>query len=287
MVERNESNEIAVSNKQTDLMQASQENINGIIQRVNMINHLRDNLMTEDVHYGTIPGVKKKMLFKPGIDVLCLAFEFAIDVEIEYEAMEGGHREYTGVGTVTHIPTGKVLGNGTGLCTTMESKYRWRFDYTDGAVPKKYWESKDPLTLGGPNFVAKKNFDDKWIIAIKNENPDIADQYNTCIKMCEKRVRSACIQNVTACSSIFEQEDIKIEPVVANAVQEKDEQNIISGEQVAALIVTIEKLNANKDKFLKDYLISDLIELEKPNFNVAMADIKAGKYSPKPKAKGF
>jgi hypothetical protein len=108
--------------------------------------------------------------------------------------------------------------------------------------------------------------------------------------MCEKRVRSACIQNVTACSSIFEQEDIKIEPVVATV--EVTDQSIrpadgISSEQMGIIKDTLKRLKADTSLFLKDFLVTGIEELEATTFNLAMADIKSGKYSPKPKSKGF
>jgi len=259
-----------------------------VVARVNAINVIRDEFMEEGVHYGIVPGTKKMAIRKPGVDVLCLAFQFGIDCEIEFEEIEGheGHREYVGKGTVTHIPTGNILGSGSGSCSTMESKYRYRWDYTKTPVPKKYWETRDRTLLGGEDFFPKKT-DDGYVIAKRIENPDIADQYNTCAKMAEKRIRSACIQNVTACSSLFEQEDMagfaaafQEADVTIKETTEEAPTSTISPQAVDTLTKLLDATSSSVDKFLMDYLIDDVSQLEVANWDSAYTDIKSGKYGP-------
>jgi hypothetical protein len=65
-----------------------------------------------------------------------------------------------------------VLGSGMGSCSTMETKYRYR------------WKGE------GRNKA-------------RTENPDIADVYNTCLKMGVKRAQIAATLTVTGASDIF------------------------------------------------------------------------------------
>src|SRR5690242_252716 len=81
-----------------------------------------------DGHWGVIPGTKKPTLYKTGAEKLCLTFRLSPAYRVEQSNLPGDHREYRVVCTMTHIPTGQVFGEGVGLCSTMEKKYRYRRD---------------------------------------------------------------------------------------------------------------------------------------------------------------
>lgn len=255
--------------------------IKDAINRVNAVNIIRDNVMQLDIHYGIVPGTKKLALRKPGIDVLCVAFQFNIDVDVTYDEIEGtgGHREYAGKGTVIHIPTGKVMGTGIGSCSTMEAKYRWRWEYSKTEVPKAFWKNRDHDLLGGKDFEPKKNSEGDWVIARRISNKDIADVYNTCGKMAEKRIRSQCIQNVTACSALFEQEDLT--PFYTDTDMSEaqvTDPKLLDQDQLANILQLLTKTKSSLLAFLEDYLISRVEELETPNYEAACKDLESGKY---------
>jgi len=93
---------------------------------VDLIQQVMKEIMKKDEHYGVIPGCIKPSLLKPGAEKLCQTFRLAPTYEKIRTDYDRGHREYEIVCTLTHIPTGDVLGQGLGSCSTLESKFRYR-----------------------------------------------------------------------------------------------------------------------------------------------------------------
>lgn len=152
-------------------------------EQVNIIQQVMREVMKEGEHYGQIPGTDKPSLYKPGAEKLSLTFRLAPRYHVEPMNLPNGHREYSVTCELYHIHSGTFLGTGVGSCSTMESKYRWRWDFesTGKTVPRDYWKGRDAALLGGRDFVPKKDDDGRWMIFKKGqriENPDIADQYN-------------------------------------------------------------------------------------------------------------
>lgn len=189
--------------------------------QVNLIQTVMKSVMKEDTHYGTIPGCKKPSLWKAGAEKLSLTFRLRpiIDNDRDVRIIDLGdrHREYT---VYCHIMTadGMELATGVGSCSTMESKYRYRGGEkisTGLSVPKEYWNAKKDgdmhkaqELIGGRGFSVAK-IDGKWEIVEfgeRQENPDIADCYNTVLKMAKKRSQVDGILSATAASDIFTQD---------------------------------------------------------------------------------
>lgn len=189
--------------------------VDQISHQVNEIQRLMQRVMKEDTHFGKIPGCgDKPTLLQPGAQKLCLMFQLADDYQIEQTDLPGDHREYRVKCTLTHKGSGIVQGSGYGICSTMESKYRYRvgpMEFTGKPVPPEYWNNgRDQKVLGGKGYTAKKNPDTgMWEIAKRGEkveNPDIADTYNTVLKMACKRALVHATLNTTAASDIFAQD---------------------------------------------------------------------------------
>ena len=196
-----------------------------VLRQIQMVQQLMAKAMKDGTHYGAIPGTgQKKNLLKPGADKLCLMFRLAPTYEVESIDLLGGHREAKVKCTLTQITTGKVFSQGVGSCSTMESKYRYRNDVMtdeDGKpklVPGKYWQSRDPDILGGQEFSAKK-VDGKWLVCRRVEAADLADVYNTVLKMAKKRSYVDATISATAASDIFTQ-DLEDMPEVVQSRQE-------------------------------------------------------------------
>ncbi|MBP7152702.1 MAG: hypothetical protein KBA43_08580 [Paludibacteraceae bacterium] len=210
-------NETALTKSASELMPIPVSEIKNQIQA---IQQMMKDVMKEgmDGHYGKVPGCgDKKVLLKAGAEKLVLLFRFAPTYEVKTESFPDnpGHREYSVKCILTNINTGKVWAEGLGSCSTMESKYRYRDDSklieTGNLVPKTYWESRDIKEIGGPGHVAKKDESGRWMIYIKEssgkiENPDIADTYNTVLKMAKKRALVDAVITATATSDIFTQD---------------------------------------------------------------------------------
>jgi hypothetical protein len=204
--------------------------VDDMIAQVTKIQHLMKLVMRENEHYGVIPGTgTKPTLLKPGAEKLC--FTFRLDPQYEHTEVWSGdpqnqHLRIASKCTLWHIPTGQRWGSGEGSCSTREKKYAWRTSKREcpkcGAAaivrsqypprtaprgsntPPGWWCNKKGGGCGA-DFYA----DDPLITAQEEgtiENPDLADQHNTVLKMANKRALVAAVLNVTAASDIFTQD---------------------------------------------------------------------------------
>jgi hypothetical protein len=219
-----------------------------LVQLTQKILQLKAKAMTEQVHYGVIPGCRKPSLWKPGAEKLCAAFRLEPEFETtsrddpnrtiswrkwnyekrkEIEGTTRGYLEYDSRCTLIHIPTGEVwVSNVSGSCNNFESQYR----------------SLNPY-----------------------------DVKNTLEKMAEKRALVAAVLIGTAASDIFTQdiEDLPnlvsedSEPPAREPNNESTNSNhndvrIATGRQVAYIKSQIKKKNITQKEFLKEW--EDYIE---------------------------
>jgi len=214
----------------TDMALTAQD----VLKQVALIQEVQGQVMQDGVHYGKIPGCgDKPTLLKPGAEKLALTFRLRTiidpDRDIKIMHMDNGHREYT---ITTHIllANGQEIATGLGSCSTMEGKYRYRRGEaklvdTGEPIPKDYKENKAAYRKKG--FVCKKTDEGwKWMKvegsaseAEKVENPDIADIYNTVLKMAKKRSQVDAILSATAASDIYTQD---LEDIAANITSEAE-----------------------------------------------------------------
>lgn len=178
--------------------------VSEIREQVHLIQQLMREVMKKDVHYGTIPGTDKPALRKPGAEKIGLTFRLAASFKVQAENLPGGHREYAVTCQLT-TRDGTLVGEGIGVCSTMEGKYRYRWDPTGQRVPQEYWDSRDPALLGGPQYVPRKK-DNVWWIYQRVEHDNPADYYNTVAKMAKKRAHVDATLTSTAASDIFDQD---------------------------------------------------------------------------------
>src|SRR5262245_6942491 len=94
--------------------------------QVQLIQEVMQAAMQAGYHYGVIPGTEKPTLLKPGAEKLTTTFRLAPMLQVEVRDLGDNHREYQVRCTLVHIPTGRVYGEGVGLCSTLESRYRYR-----------------------------------------------------------------------------------------------------------------------------------------------------------------
>ena len=205
-----------------------ERSVGDVRNQVNKIQELMKDLMKNGEHYGIIPGTgTKPSLLKAGAEKLCFAFRLAPEFEIKQTDLAAGHREIQVITTLRNMATGAIVGQGLGSCSTMESKYRWR--KLSRVCPKCNQEAiiKGKEEYGGGWVCFKKKggcgtkfLDDAPEIIGQPEgrieNEDIADQYNTVLKMAKKR--SIVDATITACaaSDIFTQD---VEDMVPEAVK--------------------------------------------------------------------
>ena len=210
-----ESTEVAVVETQRSSMTLTAADIKAQVQ---LIQEVLQAVMQEGHHYGVIPGTTKPTLLKPGAEKLAVTFRLAPIIKKEEQRdLPNGHREHKVIIELIHIPTGKSYGEGIGICSTMESRYRWR--NADLACPQcgKSAIIKGKAEYGGGWVCFQRKggcgakFSDKdpqitGQAVGKTETPDIADSFNTIVKMAKKRALIDGVLTATAASDFFTQD---------------------------------------------------------------------------------
>lgn len=226
--------------------------VDDVVSRVEKIQTLMKKVMKLDEHYGIIPGTSKPTLLKPGAEKLNFMFQLVPEFQVQKIDLPDGHREYIVKCRLHHRPTGTLVAEGDGSCSTLESKYRYRKGYIEqdvGELPKKYWEIPEQekkaflQKLFGPGEYKPKKRANEWrVIRIegageKMENKDIADTYNTVLKIAEKRAYVNATILACAVSDIFTQdvEDGIPEPEQELSKTESDRREAII-EEIAEII---------------------------------------------------
>lgn len=195
------------------------------VNQVQIVQAVMHKVMVRDTHFGHIPGTPddKMTLYQAGADTLCLAFGFTSEPEpVTITELAGGHREYSAKVKLYHRSTGGLVAVAEGSCSTMESKYRWR-----GARGKPCPKCNEPAMkaaradwgggyycdqrVGGCGTKVKAGTPEaRALDGIKvegrQENPDIADVYNTCLKMAQKRAYVSAVIRATGASDLFTQD---------------------------------------------------------------------------------
>lgn len=193
--------------------------------------------LAENTDFGKIPGCgDKPTLLQPGAQKICSLVNAYPDTQITVTELGNGHREYQARTVLRLIGADIVLATGNGSCSTLESKYKYRgtgAEDTGAPVPPAYWTAKRANNtakmhelLGGKGFSAKKNEAGEWTIhkstGEKLENPDIADVYNTCLKIASKRSLVAATLNLSGgWSEHFTQDLEDMKGLVFEADQDK------------------------------------------------------------------
>jgi hypothetical protein len=194
--------------------------VDSVVNQIALIQEVQKKVMREGEHFGKIPGCgDKPSLLKPGAEKLGFTFRLRPEFDVVPVDWPNGHREYQVKCRLYHIPTGVPVGDGVGTCTTMEGKYRYRWDNTGREVPQEYWKNRDKDLLGGP-FNTTRKVDGKWFIFQRVEHDNPADYYNTCEKMGKKRAHVDAILTATAASDIFTQDVEDMPEVIPGAKKE-------------------------------------------------------------------
>ena len=187
-----------------------------VLRQVRLIQEVMGKAMKEGEHYGVIPGTDKPSLLKSGAEKLSLTFRLRPKFGLERLDLAGEHREYV-VTCDLYNTTGGHEGQGIGSCSTMESKYRWRqakrqcpncgaeaiirgkAEYGGGWL---CWKKQNgcgaKFAATAPEIVAQ--------VADRIENPDLADTFNTVLKMAKKRAMVDATLTATAASDLFTQD---------------------------------------------------------------------------------
>ena len=145
-------------------------------RQVNEIQYLMTSVLKDGTHFGKIKGCgDKPTLLQPGAEKIAYMFHLVPSYQVEVEKFANGHRAYTVTCSLRSRESEKDVGYGVGLCSTLESKYRYRNEWVNGEKRKV-------------------------------ENQDVADVWNTCLKMAKKRAFVDAVKSTTAASDVFTQD---------------------------------------------------------------------------------
>lgn len=192
------------------VQQEERYDVSTVVGRVKAVNDLYKQVMQKDQHYGVIPGTgTKPTLLKPGAEQILSLFQLAAKQDkFEMKEYPGGHREYIITVGLYSKKTGAFWGDGSGSCSTMESKYRYRWVWATFTPEKEEAEHLKAEGLG-----RWRQMDGAWKWQERVENRDIADVYNTVLKMADKRALVCAVLKAAGVSDIFTQD---IEDMVDN-----------------------------------------------------------------------
>jgi hypothetical protein len=196
------------------------------LQQLQAIQSVVKDVMKEGEHYGTIPGVSKPSLFKPGAELLNNMYGFALsDIDIVEKVEQWDVVPSTDkfplfrylIKTTLVDATGRTVATGIGECNSYESKYRFR-----GSIRKCPECQKETIIKGKKEYgggwicFGKKGgcgakFDDNDVEITsqpvgKSINVDIFDIVNTILKMAKKRSYIDGTLSATRTSGLFTQD---------------------------------------------------------------------------------
>jgi len=221
MATPNQTNELeVVAEAAPPVRHHDERSIEEVVAQMVKVQQLMKSALIKDEHYGVIPGTNKPSLLQPGAQKLCFMFRIVPSFHVDRVDLPGDHREYSVRCRLENSLTSIKVGEGVGLCSTMESKYRWR--KAERACPgcgaecikrskfaeeggEKGWYCYGKIGGCGEQFSAS---DDRIVgqETGRKENPDIADTYNTVLKMAKKRAFVDATLTATAASDIFTQD---------------------------------------------------------------------------------
>ena len=148
------------------------------------------------IDYGNIPGVDKPTLFKPGAEKIAQLYGCSPLAEITRRDQDPttGYLYVEVTVRLVANETGNVVATGIGACSSYESRYRWRWEYTNTKPEEDGWQ---------------RHYN-RWRRRIPNE--DLIDTWNTVIKMAKKRALVDAALTLSGASELFTQDVEDIGP---------------------------------------------------------------------------
>lgn len=261
-----------------------------LIARGREIERVVAEVLKPGVHYGVIPGTPKPSLYKPGADELAKVFSIA-PTYIETEISNADEVAFRVRCIGTHAPSGMVLGDAIGECSSSEEKYKWRrpvckeeFDEFAADRKRRKWKR------------GKQN--SSYVEEQVRTEP--ADMRNTVLQMAQKRALVSMIRTATGVSAIFGQdlEDMPEEIREAMLESQRDRRppsgqdrqqtqgqraapkaaaaapEVVTQNQVKHLLIKLDEAGMGADVLCAKFGIGAVAELKFDRLNDALAFIK-------------
>ena len=174
---------------------------------INKFQQIVHSQMVKNQDYGVIPGTSQPTLLKPGAEKITKILGLSDHYEIadRQEEWKKPFFRYLLKCTLIHMASGRIFSEGLGECNSMESKYRWRWVFSNDV----------PASLDKAELV-KRNIRNGGVM-YRTENDDIYSQVNTILKMAKKRALVDAALSAGRLSNVFTQdiEDMPEESIVS------------------------------------------------------------------------
>ena len=195
---------------------ATELSVEVVLARLGKIQDLTKRAMVPNVDYGVIPGTKKPTLLKPGAEKMCVMFRLAPKYATTKTFHADGHLTVESSCEILDY-TGVFLGEASAMCSTREAKYAYRRAGRSCPQCGKQSIIKGQEKFGGGWVCWRKKdgcgatfADNDTAITSQIEgrvpNEDLADAYNTVLRIAEKRSFVAAVRLVTGSSAMFDEE---------------------------------------------------------------------------------
>ncbi len=174
--------------------------VQALIARQEAIATVMKTVMKEKVHYGTVPGCKKKSLYLPGAEKLLETFQLAARPSLTEDLSTPDTIRYRVHFEVYNPATGVVLATEAGECSSDEEKYHWRRCYIDEEYKATDPQRRRMKWREGEH----KNYEEQQV------RTNAADVANTVLAMAGKRAKVRAVRAALAASDIF---DVNVEDI--------------------------------------------------------------------------
>lgn len=172
-----------VTAKPTEPIQLTEQAISTIQQNIHMSERLVMEVLEKDIDFGIHPGTNSMALRDPGASKINNAFNTYPDYKVLYQEEADTLITFHIQANLIDRKTGLVVAVGVGACSTMESKYGYRWVER----PEDYGYDRKDLRRRQSKY--------------RIPNPEVADLTNTILKMATKRAEIDACQNLPGVGS--------------------------------------------------------------------------------------
>lgn len=195
-------------------------NVEAAVDRHNLVVKFVETLLREGIDYGTVPGIDRPFLLKPGAEKLAAFFGLRIEVD-EIQRLEDWGKPlfaYSYRCTLRH--GGEIVAQCIGSCNSMESKYRYRV----------IWESKatDADKERAIRVERRRGYDKQMKNVYIVENDDPYSLLNTIQKMAQKRAIVGAVHAGCSVSEFFSHDMREIDDLDDVKTEEQEEAELVS-----------------------------------------------------------
>lgn len=190
-------NELSVIDTMATSLPAVQYSAEQWASRRQQFNGWVNTQLKKGTDYGEIPGVDKPTLLKPGAEKIAQLFGCVANATVTHRESDAttGYLYVEVRVDLVNLQTGVSIGAGIGSCSSYESKYRWRWEW---------WNANSKPTGDEWEIFRKRNGSTSYRRRI--ENRDLADQWNTVIKIAKKRALVDAALTISGASEKFTQD---------------------------------------------------------------------------------